>query len=247
MRRATVLCQGVHPLLVHGMGRTQVLRLGKFVKEAEPPPATTDEACRRALYLDEEKFVVLPTDNLSAAIVAAGQRVKIGSPPRQISAAEKTDLFSYFDMEGDYIRILDANRNPIPYPVDGEPVPWTEDVKRGLGRQAKVPTAVCIVRPRFAPWSFTFTCTYDERELPRVKFLELLKQAGRQGLGSARPSKGRMKYGIWRPVRVDEVPLPEVEDGLIVTFDGKPVDLKSEPIQVGAAAKKTRKPKEVAA
>lgn len=245
MREVTLQAKGVTPIMLHGMGVKAVLVLGKFIKSDEKAPATPDEACRRAVYVDEEGFIVLPTDNLASASVAAGQKVKIGSPQRQISTADTTDLFSYFNLLGDYIRILDADGKPIPFPQEGEPSPWVVDVRRGVGYNSKTPTAICVVRPKFALWGFETTLTYNERELPRGKFVELLQQAARKGLGSFRPSKGRGRYGVWKPIRVDEVTIPDEADDLIITLDGKEVDLKAEPIL--ATPKKGRKTKEVAA
>lgn len=248
MRKFCVHAQGVHPLLIHGMSREKILTIGKFKKSDEPAAATTDEACRRALYQDDEGYIVLPTDNLGSAAVAAGQKIKVGSPPRQISTAEGSDLWSYFDITGKFIRILDRDGKPILMPEEGaEEVPWEESVKRGIGKQAKTPTAVCIVRPEFPVWGFMFEGTYNERELSRPKFLDLLHRMGRQGLGSFRPSKGRGKYGIWRPIRVEEETLPDVEENLVVTLDGRAIDLRSESIQLEAESKRGRKKKAAAA
>ena len=68
---------------------------------------------------------------------------------------------------------------------------WTVDRRKGIGYQAKKPTAVCITRARFEQWEFDCEIEYDERKIKGETVRQLFDVTGSsQGVAGFRPNCG---------------------------------------------------------
>lgn len=219
MKNVRVVLKGVAPLFTDPMDRATLegLRTGKRPQIPKDRPAK-DEA-EGKVPTDPDRRIAIPIDNLNSCLVAAGQVVKIGK--RQISSAERTDLYDLLTLKGDYIYLTDGNPNAN---GDAKQPTWKTDMRRGVGKQAKPPTAVCITRPRFDEWGFAVEFEYDDTTVDPSNLVKLFEKAGAtQGLGGFRPNKGRGRFGRFRIVEWHETDIPDVRSKVLFTQNGQEV------------------------
>jgi len=198
-----------------------------------------DEAAAQVPY-DDDGHIALPIDNIIACLVDAGtaDHMKLAGK-QKVSTKEATRLFSIMYFCTKFI-CLDNGVD------DSEPT-WKADKRRGVGKQAATPTAVCIVRPRFDSWGFTLEFTYDSRTVDRSLIYALCKEAGiNRGLGGFRPNKGRGRFGMFRLVEWQEEATADEVQTVKVVIDGEEVDA-AVAFKSAEPAKKVSKKKAAAA
>ncbi len=216
MKRATVWIVGTDPLMMNPMSAETL----EGIRKKKPKQAVRDRAkeleAAENLYKDDEDNLIIPVDNLYASLVAAGTKIKNGK--FQISAANKTSLYSIMTIVSERLVLVTS-------PDDPTPPKWVVDQRRGVGKQAATPTAVCITRPRFDEWAFQVDIDYDDGTYHMSLVLNLFREAGaNQGLCSFRPNQGRGRFGRFKVAKFHEVDIPDVDQTIEILSNGKPVD-----------------------
>lgn len=173
------------------------LATGVRPPEIKDRPAEAKAADK--IYRDDDGTIALPVEMLMGALVFAGQKVKNGK--KQISTAKTTTLFELLTISNVSLPLTNGNVNE-----KGE-LPWVVDKRKGIGNQAKTPTAVCIIRPKFPHWEFDVEIEYDDKRINPAVVRQLFDTAGSsEGLGSFRPNKkgpfGRFKVTVWDEEKV---------------------------------------------
>ena len=198
MRRVTVECVGISRLLMARMTDETLEELRTGVRTPAKRDRPPEEQAKEKLYTDGNGAVVIPAEMLFACLREAGKVVTYQSR-KTISKSDGTTILPAVLM------ILE----PDVALIHGG---WVVDKRRGQLKQGMKATAVCVVRPRFDKWRFTFTFDLDEKVLGEEAAKQLVTFAGsRQGIGSFRPNKsgpfGRFAIAKWVSVVLkDEVP-----------------------------------------
>lgn len=170
-----------------------------------PKPKSTggdidlNDLAKGKLYLDDDGSVVIPGDNLLAALKYAGRSVKIGR--KAVSTATSTTLFSLIELDDMYLK-LDGGKPGT------EPI-WKLDLRRGVHRQGSSEVMVALPRPLFKEWGFTATVYYDDKVVSVEVIRQLFDIAGsNSGLCDFRPSRGgrfgRFVVDSWVIEKVEE-------------------------------------------
>lgn len=195
MRTVKVHCVHLSPLLMDKMSDEAFTGLETGVRPQEVKDRPAEEKAVGKIYRDNGK-IGLPAEMLISALKLAGAQVKNGKRNITKTTTGETTLFDFLTVQDSFLPFLNIKKE------DGA---WTVDKRKGIGRQAKVPTAVCIIRPRFDKWEFTTTIQFDERKVNEDTVRKLFEVAGsNQGLGSFRPNKGgpfgRFRIAEWKDV-----------------------------------------------
>lgn len=243
MREVRIVLRNKSDVLIDAMSRTTLLDLRSKRKKttaAGDVPAPEVEALGK-LYRDpdDERYIGIPVDNLVSALVAAGQSPECKIGRRQVSTAEKTELHSIIPgFKSAFLRF--TNYAGVPYVIeeDGEgkktlPKGVVVDIRRGLGKQAKVPTAVAITRPLFHEVQFEVVCLFDDSHYSDRLLFNLFKEAGLNcGIGGFRPNKGRGRFGRFA---IREFHMTDIEakpDEVVITLNGKAYEFGEEAAKV---------------
>jgi hypothetical protein len=175
------------------------------------PPEVKDrpsvDKAREKIYRNDSGAIALPAEMLIGALVAAGQKVKNGA--KTISTAKTTTLFDLMMVKSVDLPLTNGKLKHDDVPgnaATGNDLPWVVDRRKGIGYQAKTPTAVAIIRPRFPHWEFDVEIDYDEKRVKGEVIRQLFENAGgSQGLGAFRPNKrgpfGRFRVEKWEEVK----------------------------------------------
>lgn len=190
-----VTCRGISPLLMNKIDDATLLNLrrpgGKKAKTRERPELPRDEAVGK-VYTTRDGKPYLPTENLLACLIAAGQFVRLDGK-RQVSTAKSTTLPAFLSLEDQHLDLR--------APGGGSP-DWETDIRPG--RNPNGGEMVCLVRPRFDAWEFDVTCTVDLDEIGMALVRQLFDTAGKRiGLGDFRPSR-KGPFGKFNVVRWEE-------------------------------------------
>lgn len=208
MRRVKIHCAGVSPLMMDKMSDETLEGLATGVRPPEVKDKPAADKAREKIYCNDGGKVALPAEMLMGALVAAGQKVKNGK--KQISTAKTTTLFELLQLVNVDLPLtngqVDASTVVGNQAKSGE-IPWVVDKRKGIGNQAKTPTAVCIIRPKFPHWEFDCEIEYDEKRVNGDVVRQLFNTAGSsEGLGSFRPNKkgpfGRFQVTKWDEEKV---------------------------------------------
>lgn len=199
MRRVTVECVGISRLLMARMTDETLEELRTGVRRPVQKDRPPEEQAREKLYTDasDPEKIVIPAEMLFACLREAGKGVKYESR-KTVTKGDGTTILPAVLM------ILEPE---VPLVHGG----WVVDKRRGQMKQGMKTTAVCVVRPRFDSWRFTFTFDLDDKVLGEEAAKQLVAHAGsRQGIGSFRPNKsgsfGRFAIAKWESVALkDEV------------------------------------------
>lgn len=246
MREVRIVLRNTSPFLIDAMSRTTLLKLrakAKTTVAAGDVPAPEVEALGK-LYRDpdDERYVGMPVDNLYSCLVAAGQSDECKIGKRKVSTAEKTELNTIIpEFRSAFIRFSDHKGNAyiVEEAAEGEkrqlPAGIKVDIRRGIGKQAAVPTAVAITRPIFYEVQFEVVLVFNnERYSDRLLF-NIFKEAGLNcGIGGFRPNKGRGRFGRFKIVEFSQTDIAVPKDEVILTLNGQPY-------QFGEEAKATPK------
>jgi len=192
--RLEVTCVGITPLLMNRMTEETLENIrtkAKKPKNASRPAAPRDEAAPK-VYLTKDGKPYLPTENLLACLIAAGQFVRLDGK-RQVSTAKSTALPAFLSLEDPHL--------PLFVVKTGESPDWEVDMRPG--RNPNGGEAVCLVRPRFDQWGFRVNATVDLLEIGMQSVRELFEIAGKRiGLGDFRPQRkgmfGRFAITKWQ-------------------------------------------------
>lgn len=199
MRKVRVHCVGISPLMMDKMSEETLRSLGDGVRLPEVKDRPPEEKARAKIYRDDDGKIALPIEMLMSALVFAGQKVKNGK--KQISTAKATTLFELLTLNNVSLPLHNGQAN-----AEGD-LPWVVDMRKGIGNQAKTPTAVCIIRPKFPHWEFDCEFDYDDKRVNGEVIRQLFNTAGSsEGLGSFRPNKkgpfGRFEVTKWEEQKV---------------------------------------------
>jgi hypothetical protein len=196
--QVTITCTGSTPLLMNRLTPETLESIrtkAKKSKSASRPETPRDEAAPK-VYQTKDGAPYLPTENLLACLIAAGQFVRLDGK-RQVSTAKSTVLPAFLTLDDMYIPLLDAPAGKVPA--------WEVDVRPG--RNPNGGEAVCLCRPRFDKWCFTVQASVDLDEVELRIVRELFDIAGKRiGLGDFRPQRKGM-FGRFQVVRWDDNPL----------------------------------------
>jgi hypothetical protein len=178
----SVTCRGVSPLLMNKIDDDTLLNLrrpgGKKAKTRERPELPRDEAVGK-VYTTKEGVPYIPSENLLACLIAAGQFVRLDGK-RQVSTAKSTTLPAFLSVENDHLPLFTHPGRSAPQ--------WETDIRPG--RNPNGNEMVCLVRPRFDAWAFDVECTVDLDEIGMALVRQLFDTAGKRiGLGDFRPSR----------------------------------------------------------
>lgn len=253
MREVRIVLRNTSPFLIDAMSRTTLLKLRTKTKTnvaAGDIPAPEVEALGK-LYLDpgDERYTGIPVDNLYSCLVAAGQSDECKIGKRKVSTAEKTELNTIIpEFRIAFIRFSDYQGNPyIVEAAEGErrqlPAGIKVDIRRGIGKQAQVPTAVAITRPIFNEVQFEVVCVFNNDRYSDRLLYNLFKEAGLNcGIGGFRPNKGRGRFGRFKMMEFSQKDIEVPKDEVILTLNGQPYQFGEE----AKAATPKRKAKEAA-
>lgn len=201
--RLSVTCTGVTPLLMNRLTPETLEQLRskkKPSKNAARPATPRDEAAPK-VYLTKDGLPYLPTENLLANLIAAGQSVRLDGK-KQVSTAKSTMLPAFLTLEDAFIPLLDV--------PDGKPPSWEVDMRPGKNPNGG--EAVCLCRPRFDKWCFTITALVDLSEISMDKVRELFDIGGKRiGLGDFRPQRKGI-FGRYVVTRWDEQAMAEAAE-----------------------------------
>jgi hypothetical protein len=191
-----VTCRGVSPLLMNKIDDATLLNLrkpgGKKAKTRERPELPRDEAVGK-VYTTRDGKPYIPTENLLACLIAAGQFVRLDGK-RQVSTAKSTTLPAFLSLEDQQLELYVHPERVAP--------DWETDIRPG--RNPNGGEMVCLVRPRFDAWAFDVTCTVDLDEISMAIVRQLFDAAGKRiGLGDFRPSR-KGPFGKFNVVRWEE-------------------------------------------
>ena len=172
-----VTLRGVSPLLMNKIDEATLLNLrrpgGKRAKTAERPELPRDEAATK-VYITRDGHPYLPTENMLACLIAAGQFVRLDGK-RQVSTAKSTTLPAFLSLDDELLLLKGEHQ-------------WETDIRPG--RNPNGGEMVCLVRPRFDAWEFDVNCTVDLDEISMALVRQLFDTAGKRiGLGDFRPSR----------------------------------------------------------
>lgn len=214
MRTGTVRLKGKKPLLMDAMSSATMdgLETGVRPPEVKDRPAT--EKCAPKIYRHPDTGRIgLPVELFFACLKQAGRKVKNGR--YNISTATGTTLYGMLDLKEDFLPLLNIPEKVKPESKE-EGKYWKVDRRRGIGKQAKTPTAVAVIRPAFAEWEFEVTVEYDEKKINGETVKRLFQEAGSgQGLCGFRPNCGgpfgRFELVHW-PAELDSNPADVVPE-----------------------------------
>ncbi|MDD5486818.1 MAG: hypothetical protein PHW65_04625 [Dehalococcoidales bacterium] len=198
MRKVRIHCVGISPLMMDKMSDETLEGLATGVRPPEVKDRPAEEKASVKIYRDDDGKIALPAEMLMGALVFAGQKVKNGR--KNISTAKTTTLFELMQLNNVWLPL--TNGQPM-----NEDLPWVVDKRKGIGTQARTPTAVCIIRPKFLHWEFDCEIQYDEKKVNGDVVRQLFNVAGSsEGLGSFRPNKkgpfGRFNVTKWDEEKV---------------------------------------------
>lgn len=233
MREVRIVLRNKSPFLIDAMSRTTLLNLRakkKTTGAAGDVPTPGVEALGK-LYRDpdDDRYIGIPVDNLVSCLVAAGQSQECKIGRKQVSTAEKTELYSIIpEFKSAFLRFTD--HAGIPYVVEKDeagkdqlPKGIVVDIRRGVGKQAKVPTAVAITRPLFHEVQFEVVFTFENERYSERLLFNLFKEAGLNcGIGGFRPNKGRGRFGRFAIREFHMTDIEASKDEVIITLNGQP-------------------------
>ncbi|TSC93843.1 MAG: hypothetical protein CEN87_743 [Parcubacteria group bacterium Licking1014_1] len=195
MRKVKIELESDTPLLMDAMSDETLDSLATGVRLPEVRDRPSAEKAAAKIYRDEQGKISLPAEMLEACLVCAGTKVKNGR--KQISTAKSTTLYELVRVKSPRLYLIDDQ------PEDQE-IPWVVDKRKGTGNQAKTPTAVCIIRPKFPHWKTTLEIEYNEKRVNGDVVRQLFDVAGSsEGLGSFRPNK-RGRFGCFKVTKWEE-------------------------------------------
>ena len=181
---------------------------------------TVEQEAGTKLYRSEHGRMGIPTQNLMACIVNAGQHVKSGK--KSLSTAKSTQIFDFLEFVDDFCEFLELD--------DKGNVEWKPFLVKGTMHAAGKETAVCITRPRIPHWKLAFNVKFDEnREVSDDTVVKLVEVAGRKiGLCDWRPQK-KGRFGRFIIAKIETFPFKEdkqVVQMVNYTESDVPADLK---------------------
>lgn len=195
MRKVKIELESDTPLLMDSMSDETLDSLATGVRLPEVKDRPAVEKARVKIYRDDKGKIALPGEMLMASLVCAGTKVKNGKD--KISTAKTTRLYELMRLKSMWLPLSDGQ-------AEGEEIPWVVDKRKGTGNQAKVPTAVCIIRPKFPHWKTTVEIEYDEKKVKAETIRQLFDAAGSsEGLASFRPNK-RGPFGTFHVTKWEE-------------------------------------------
>lgn len=137
------------------------------------------------LYWDDKLGVVMPTQNIRAAMIGGGKLNKLGM------ALKRGTL-----MMDDVVPLDYGKKLTIEQLWDGD----YKDVRSVVVSQARV----MAYRPKFNKWSIIFDFQYDENVLDENQLMQSLDNAGMfVGIGGYRPEKGGI-FGRFKAEKIEQ-------------------------------------------
>lgn len=127
----------------------------------------------RSLYLDVNGHVVMPTYNIVQCMTAAARNYRLGSVLERGAVQVLEPEVPVAHDAGDSLDVL--------YKATA----WTTFVN-GNPSSGKGSSKVQLTRPRFRPWSLSFTAEVDTESLNWADFEKIVHTSGRVGIGNAR-------------------------------------------------------------
>lgn len=191
------------------------LETGVRPPEVKDRPAV--EKCAPKIYRHPDTGRIgIPAEVFYACLKQAGRKVKNGR--YNISTATGSTIFGMLEIKEDFLLLLNIPEKVKPESKE-EAKYWKVDRRRGIGKQAKTPTAVAVIRPAFAEWEFEVTIEYNEKKVNGETVKRLFEEAGSgQGLCGFRPNCGgpfgRFEVVLW-PTSLDSNPedvVPEEDE-----------------------------------
>lgn len=183
MKVVSVTSTGTSPILMNPVTEEMLLQIRNKTTPQKRPGTewpVEEEAAEKLMYGDAYGHpgkIILPVENLYAALKAAGRKVKNGK--YQVSTATTTTLFSFLTIRERCLVFMGP---------DGENPEWETDLRRGTNPNGG--QLVVLARPMIKDWRFTVTCEIDD-SVSESLVRELFEKSGKvSGLGDFRPSTG---------------------------------------------------------
>lgn len=192
MKRIEVELTGTSPLLVNRMTDEQLLALHTREKRKFKAPKDPRDEAAEKVYQTREGRPYLPTENLMACFISAGQYIKLDGK-RQMSTKQSTLLPGFLTIEDAYLPLITGKTRAA--------ASWEVDMRQG--RNPNGGEAVCIIRPRFDRWAVTASLLVDTDSITEQVIRELVDIAGsRIGLCDFRPQRrgifGKFNVTKWK-------------------------------------------------
>lgn len=198
MLEVSITCVGTTPLLMNRMTPEvlESIRTGaKRAKSLKGHQTPREEAAPKLYLTGDNGTPYIPTENLLACLIGAGQFVRLDGK-RQVSSAKSTTLPAFLSLRDPLV--------PLFNPADESGIlTWEVDIRPG--RNPNGGEAVCLCRPRFDRWGFRVNALIDTAEVNPLLVRQIFDIAGKRiGLGDFRPSRKGM-FGQFHIVRWDEI------------------------------------------
>lgn len=211
MKRIKVRIEGRTPLMMCPMPEETLEALWKRKRSAAASTSemSYEQAAARQVIKDEKGRIALPTTYFYGAFVEAGRKVTLKGRAN-VSTAETTELYSFFEIEGgEYL--------PLSNGTPGEEPTWVVDKRPGRNLNAPGKPACCVIRPKFPQWSVDMVIAVDtEVDGASISVArQIVERAGRVGVGAFRPSKrgpfGQFRIAEWTEIDEAGEPVPVKE------------------------------------
>lgn len=166
MEKVTVRIEGTSPLLMHRfpIGDEDQKSKTKNLKK-------TEDDVDSYLYVDDQGALVQPSTHIIGALKKAGAKFQITGQGKM----------TYKNLMGSGAVIIDPDMIPHEYQD------WEIDRRPVVVQRSRIVRS----RPLLKKWALTFEAEYDDEEISKATFKELLDYAGRRvGIGDFRPEKG---------------------------------------------------------
>lgn len=193
MIRIKVECEGISPLLMNGFSEEKLLQLRSKTLSPRIAEKIPEKEAEEKIYKDNDGKIGIPAHNLFSCLIEAGRLIKLDGK-RSISTATSSLLPSFLEIEEPFFPLEDGGK-------------WQVDVRRG--RNPRDGSMICLVRPIFHNWPFSFTLRVDEKQINEDKVKQLVEYAGsRIGLCDFRPARrgpfGRFTIKHWKRIKSKE-------------------------------------------
>ncbi len=211
MKRIRVRIEGKTPLMMCPMPEETLMALWtrKRSQAAATSEMTFEQAAARQVIKDDQGRIALPATYFYGAFVEAGRKVTFKGRAN-VSTAETTELYSFFEIEG-------GEFLPLTNGTTSDPPNWVVDKRAGRNLNAPGKPACCVIRPKFPKWGVDMTIVIDtDVDGASVSVAkQLVERGGRVGVGAFRPSKrgpfGQFNIAEWAEIDDAGNPVPVKE------------------------------------
>lgn len=194
-----IYLRGTEPVLFDPMSLDTLMKIAEGDTAARAKTKIDlHKVCEGKLIRGPQGEFGLPLQYLVSSLIEAGRDVKRDAKTK-FSTLDKTFLFACvkFLAQGEFLPFLSHSD-------------WEPDLRRGVGKSAKVPVPVAVMRPKFKEWEFKVLIRALHPRITIQQLQDLFQWAGSAvGVGGFRPSC-RGQFGSFVPYRMVELEYDEL-------------------------------------